>query len=69
MSDSEVTAAFTKYYMQRATTEFADDLDRIRGADDFDDEAVQMLVAALRQGTGGFGMDEMRRVVQAARKG
>lgn len=65
MSDPEVAAAFTKYYMQRATHEFAEDLDRVRGADDFKDEALAMLVLALQQGTGVYSSEEQRRVVTA----
>jgi len=65
MSDAEVTAAFTKFYMQRATTEFSEDLDRLRGADDFKDDALPLLISALQQGTSLFSMEEQRRIVMA----
>jgi ribosome assembly protein 3 len=65
MSEAEVSAAFTKYYMQRATTEFAEDLDRVRGADDFKGEALTLLIHALQQGTSIFSSDEQRRIITA----
>jgi ribosome assembly protein 3 len=51
--------------MQRATTEFAEDLDKIRGADDFKDDAMSLLIGALQQGTGVFSIEEQRRIVMA----
>jgi len=51
--------------MQRATQEFAEDLDKIRGADDFKDDSVGILVGALRQGVEGFSVEERRRVAMA----
>lgn len=63
MTDDEASAVFTKYYMHRATAEFADDLDRIRSADDFKDDALLVLVNALRQGMSLFSTEEQRRVV------
>ena len=51
--------------MQRATTEFAEDLDRIRGADDFKGDALALLIGALQQGTSIISMEEQRRVVMA----
>lgn len=65
MSDADVQGAFTKYYMQRATTEFAEDLDKIRGADDFKDDALPLLINALQQGTSVFSIEEQRRIVTA----
>ena len=65
MSDADVTAAFTKFYMQHATTEFSEDLDRLRGADDFKDDALPLLIYALQQGTSLFSMEEQKRIVMA----
>jgi ribosome assembly protein 3 len=65
MTDAEATSAFTKYYMQRATEEFSDDLDRVRVADDFKGDALPLLVSALQQGTSIFSIEEQRRVVLA----
>ncbi|KAH8819528.1 ribosome-assembly protein 3-domain-containing protein [Xylogone sp. PMI_703] len=65
MSDSQVTDVFTRYYMQRATKEFSEDLDLIRGAGDFKDEALPILINALQQGTSTFSMEERRRIAEA----
>ncbi|KAK4156826.1 ribosome assembly protein 3 [Chaetomidium leptoderma] len=64
--DQEVTAAFTAYYLQRATTEFAEDLDKVRAADDFKNDALQILVSALQQGTAMFTPEEQKRIVTSA---
>ncbi|CAG8980182.1 hypothetical protein HYALB_00007425 [Hymenoscyphus albidus] len=66
--DAEISVAFTKFYMQRATVEFAEDLDRVRGAEDFKDEALSILVSALQQGTEVFSREEQRRIVMAGKK-
>ncbi len=63
--DQEVAAEFTSYYLQRATTEFAEDLDKVRAADDFKNDALQILVSALQQGTAMFSPEEQRRIVTA----
>ncbi|KAH6721396.1 ribosome-assembly protein 3-domain-containing protein [Leptodontidium sp. MPI-SDFR-AT-0119] len=66
--DADIEAAFAKFYMQRATAEFADDLERLRTSDDFKDEAVPMLIAALKGGTAMFSMEEKKRIVLAGRE-
>ncbi len=66
MTDAEVSAAFTKFYMQQAAAEFADDLDRLRSADDFGSDALPLLISALQQGTEVFSAAEQRAVVAAA---
>lgn len=55
--------------MQRATTEFAEDLDRVRGAGDFKGEALGILVDALKQGTTVFSPADQRRIVNAGQAG
>ncbi|KAK4464243.1 ribosome assembly protein 3 [Cladorrhinum samala] len=68
-TDDQVQSEFTSYYLQRATKEFAEDLDKVRNADDFKaDTAVQMLVAALQQGTGMFSLEEQRRIVDGLKR-
>ncbi|PSR85468.1 ribosome-assembly protein 3-domain-containing protein [Coniella lustricola] len=62
MSNTEVSAAFTSYYLQRATKEFAEDLDTIRNADDFRNDAVPILINALSQGTTMFSPVDQRRI-------
>lgn len=65
MTDKEVAAEFTSYYLQRATKEFAEDLDKIRNADDFRNDAVPMLINALSQGTAMFSAADQRKIVTA----
>lgn len=65
MTDKEVAAEFTSYYLQRATKEFAEDLDKIRTADDFRNDAVSTLIDALSQGTAMFSPADQRRIVTA----
>lgn len=68
-SDKEVEAEFTAYYLQRATAEFAEDLDKVRTADDFKNDAIHVLVNALQQGTAMFSPEEQRRVVETKTAG
>ncbi|KUI58203.1 Ribosome assembly protein 3 [Cytospora mali] len=65
MNDKEVSAAFTSYYLQQATKEFAEDLDKIRNADDFRNDAIPILINALSQGTALFSSADQRRIVTA----
>lgn len=62
-SDKEVESDFAAYYLQRATREFAEDLDKVRGASDFKNDAVPLLVNALQQGMALFSDKERRRIV------
>jgi ribosome assembly protein 3 len=62
-TDKAVSAEFTSYYLQRATKEFAEDLDKIRNADDFKSDAVPLLVHALEQGTALFSPEDQRRII------
>lgn len=64
-TDFQITADFTSYYLQRATKEFAEALDGVRAADDFKNDALQILVGALQQGTEMFSPEEQRRIVTA----
>ncbi|KAL1835319.1 hypothetical protein VTJ49DRAFT_7040 [Mycothermus thermophilus] len=57
-SDKEVAAEFTSYYLQRATKEFAEDLDK--------NDALHVLIGALQQGTALFSPEEQRRIVTTA---
>ncbi|KAI9823647.1 MAG: hypothetical protein M1819_001160 [Sarea resinae] len=65
-NEADISSQFSAYYMRLATTEFADDLNSIRAAGDFDDAAVPVLVRALRQGASIFSAEEKRRVLAAA---
>lgn len=66
MSNKETTSEeFASYYLQQSTKEFAEDLDKIRSADDFKGDAVAMLVKSLRQGTSLFSAADQKRVLKA----
>lgn len=64
-TDKEVSSQFSSYYLQRATKEFAEDLDKVRTADDFKTDGISLLIQALQQGTETFSPEEKRRVVTA----
>lgn len=60
---------FTSIYLRKITTELADDLDKVREAQDFKASSVSMLIHALKQGESFFSVEEKRRVVGAAAAG
>ncbi|KAI1136330.1 ribosome-assembly protein 3-domain-containing protein [Hypoxylon sp. FL0543] len=60
-----ISQEFTSYYLQQSTKEFAEDLDKIRSADDFKGDAVPMLIKSLQQGTTLFSAADQERVVEA----
>jgi ribosome assembly protein 3 len=68
LTDAQVTTEFKKFYLQRATQEFAEDLDKVRGADDFREGALPLLINALSQGTSTFSREDQRRIVEAGRE-
>lgn len=59
---------FTSFYLQQATKEFAEDLDKVRTADDFKGDALPMLIKALQQGTALFSPADQKRIT-GTRKG
>ncbi|KAI8953242.1 ribosome-assembly protein 3-domain-containing protein [Xylaria longipes] len=63
--DQDIKADFTSYYLQQSTKEFAEDLDKIRSADDFKGDALPMLINSLQQGTSMFSAADQRRIVDA----
>ncbi|KAI1275029.1 ribosome-assembly protein 3-domain-containing protein [Xylaria sp. FL0933] len=65
--DEKIASDFTSYYLQQSTKEFAEDLDKIRGADDFKGGALPMLVKSLQQGTSMFSALDQKRIVEAQR--
>ena len=65
-SGDEALPEFTSFYLQQATQEFAEDLDKARTADDFKGDALPMLIKALQQGTALFAPADQRRIVKAA---
>lgn len=45
---------FHDYYMKLVTTEFADDLDKLRKANDFNEKSLGVLINTLKQGSHVF---------------
>ena len=58
---------FSAIYLRKVAAEFADDLDKVREAQDFKASSVPMLIHALKQGESLFSVEERRRVVGAAK--
>ncbi|KAI5361213.1 Putative ribosome-assembly protein [Septoria linicola] len=61
--DSE--KVFEEFYLRQATREFANDLDKLRSAGDFNAKSVPLLIAALKQGSGCFSVDERKMVAES----
>ncbi|KAL2890457.1 ribosome assembly 3 [Ceratocystis lukuohia] len=59
---------FSAYYLQRTTNELAEDLDRVRAAEDFKADSIQLLVHALQQGAATFTSTEQQRVAAATKE-
>ncbi|KAK7909168.1 hypothetical protein PG985_015046 [Apiospora marii] len=59
---NEASPEFTSFYLQQATKELAEDLDKARTADDFKGDALPMLIQALQQGTALFTPAEQKRI-------
>lgn len=57
---------FNAAYLRKITTELADDLDKVREAQDFKASSVAMLVHALKQGGEVFSVEERRRFCGAS---
>ena len=56
-------ADFESFYMQQVTAEFADDLDKIRNANDFGEKSLPVLIAALKQSASMYSEEERRKVM------
>lgn len=57
---------FASFYLRRVTEELADDLDKIRSANDFSESSLPILIHALQQGQSIFSEEEKRRVMGEA---
>ncbi|OAF99702.1 uncharacterized protein CC84DRAFT_1169218 [Paraphaeosphaeria sporulosa] len=56
---------FSAIYLKKITSELADDLVKVRDAQDFKDSSLKMLIHALKQGSSIYSAEEKRRVVNA----
>ena len=54
---------FASFYLRRITEELADDLDKVRSANDFSESSLPILIHALQQGQSIFSEEEKRRVM------
>ncbi|KAF2730462.1 hypothetical protein EJ04DRAFT_515254 [Polyplosphaeria fusca] len=54
---------FVSLYQRKIAAELGDDIEKVRGANDFSDRSVPMLVHALRQGVSMFSAEEKGRVM------
>lgn len=66
---TQTQAEFSAIYLQRTTQELAEDLDKVRTAEDFKADSIPFLVHALQQGAGIFSSAEQSRVVAASKQG
>jgi len=57
--------SFEFYYLRQVTAEFADDIDKIRNASDFNERSVAVLVQALKGSGANFTEEERGRVMGA----
>ncbi|PTB44761.1 uncharacterized protein TrAFT101_003304 [Trichoderma asperellum] len=65
-SNQSQQASFSALYLQRATQELSEDLDKIRNADDFKVESVPFLVHALQQGAQQFSASQQNAVLKTS---
>lgn len=63
--DSNTSQEFSALYLQRLTTELAEDIDKVRTADDFKADSIPFLVHALQQGSQQFTTADQKRVIQS----
>lgn len=56
---------FAASYLQRLTGEVAEDLDKVRNADDFKPDSIPFLVHALQQGASQFRDADKERVIRS----
>jgi ribosome assembly protein 3 len=62
-SGADTQNQFSSLYLQRVTKELAEDLDKVRNADDFKADSISFLIHALQQGSAQFSSKDQRRVV------
>ena len=54
---------FASFYLRKITEELADELDKVRSANDFSEGSLPILIHALQQGQSIFSEEEKRRVM------
>lgn len=58
--------SFDEFYLKQATNEFANDLDKLRSAGDFNEKSVPILIEGLKQGRDCFTPEERKRIVEGS---
>lgn len=58
IKEADAEDAFTSFYLRQITSDFAEDLDKVRSASDFKDSSLTMLIDALKQGRSCFAKEE-----------
>lgn len=58
---------FDSFYLQQLTIEFADDLDRLRNANDFNEDSLPVLIEALKQTAKVYTEEEKEKVMKYSR--
>ncbi|KAI4189059.1 MAG: hypothetical protein L6R41_001726 [Letrouitia leprolyta] len=61
-AESEETD-FDSYYLKQVTAEFADDLDNLRKASDFNEDFLPILIGALKGTAGVYSEEEKAKVM------
>ncbi|KAL8841353.1 MAG: hypothetical protein Q9170_000984 [Blastenia crenularia] len=61
--EPEEQTDFESYYLKQVTTEFADDLDKLRNASDFREDSLPILINALKGIARGYGEEEKAKVM------
>lgn len=59
----EAVADFDSWYLRQMTGEFADDLDRMRGANDFTDASLPVLIQALKECAATYTEEQKGKIV------
>ncbi|KAI4153141.1 MAG: hypothetical protein L6R39_001664 [Caloplaca ligustica] len=54
---------FDSFYLKQVTAEFADDLDKLRNASDFNENSVPILIDALKATAGVYSDEEKAKVL------
>ncbi|KAL8853995.1 MAG: hypothetical protein Q9221_001118 [Calogaya cf. arnoldii] len=58
---------FETFYLKRVTTEFADDLDKLRNASDFNERSIPILIEALKNTARTYSEEEKAQVMGRGR--
>ena len=62
-TQQDITSEFEQFYLRQATSDFADDIEKLRKTTDFKDSSVPVLIQALKQGAANFPVDQQRRII------